>query len=78
MDSILPDFSKELFVALRASKESDDQDPRAVDGEQGPDTVELGGEDLEYHQGEGELGECSSDIGPFKGSLGRAHLHNFI
>ena len=78
MDSVLPYFSKELFVALGAAKEADDQDPRAVYREESPDTVELGGEDLKHHEGKGKLGECRSDIRPFEGPLGCAHFDDFI
>ena len=78
MNPILPYFGKELFVTLRATEETDDQNPGAVDREQSPDTVELGGEDLEDHEREGELGESGADIGTLEGALGRAHFHNLV
>lgn len=78
MDPILPYFREELSVSLRAAEKSDDENTRAVYREQSPNTVELGGEDLEYDEGEGELRKGGSDIGPLKGALSRAHLNHFI
>jgi hypothetical protein len=75
---ILPYFGEELLVSLRAAEESDDEDTGAVYGEQSSNTVELGGEDLEHHEGEGELGQGGSDIGTLKGPLGCAYLNDFI
>lgn len=78
MDPILPYFREELFVSLRAAEKSDDENTRTVYREQSPNTVELGGENLEYDEGEGELRKSGSDISPLEGALGRAHLHHFI
>lgn len=78
MDPILPYFREELSVSLRAAEQSDDENSRTVYREQSPDTVELGGENLEYNKSERELRKSGSDIGPLKGALGRAHLDHFI
>lgn len=78
MDPILPYFRKELSVSLRAAEKSDDENTRAIYREQSPNTVELGGENLEHDEGEGELRKSGSDIGPLKGALGRAHLNHLI
>lgn len=78
MDPILPYFREELSISLRAAEKSDNENPRTVYGEQSPDTVELGGENLEYDESEGELRKSGSDISPLKGALSRAHLDHFI
>lgn len=78
MDPIIPYFREELSVSLRAAEKSDNENTRTVYCEQSPNTVELGGENLEYDESEGELRKSGSDIGPLKGALGRAHLDHFI
>ena len=78
MDPILPYFGEELSVSLRTTEKSDDENTSTVYREQSTNTVELGGENLEYDEGEGELRKCGSDIGPLKGALSRAHLNHFI
>jgi hypothetical protein len=78
MDSILPYFGEELSVSLRATEKSDYENPCAIYREQSSNTVELGGENLEYDEGEGELRKSGSDIGAFKGALSRANLNHFI
>lgn len=78
MDSVLPNLGKELFIALGATEETNDQDSCAVYREQRPYTIELGGEDLEDDEGEGELRQSGPDIGTFKGTLGCTHFHDFV
>lgn len=78
MDPILPYFREELSISLRAAEKSDDENTRTVYRKQSPDTVELGGENLEYNKSEGELRKSGSDISPLKGALSRAHLDHFI
>ncbi len=65
---------EELAVAFVAAVDGDEQDGGAVAGQQGADGVELGGEDLEHDEGEGELRECGTHIGALEGALGRADL----
>lgn len=78
MYPILPYFREELSVSLRTAEKSDNENTRTVYRKQSPNTVELGGENLEYDKSEGELRKSGSDIGPLKGALGRAHLDHFI
>jgi hypothetical protein len=78
VDPIFPEFSKELSIPLRATEESDKENAGAIDGKQGTDTVELGGEDLEDNQRKGELGESCPNISPFEGTLGSADLDNLV
>lgn len=78
MDAIISHFREELSVSSRAAEKSNNEDTGTVDGEQRTDTVELGGEDLEDDERKGELGEGSSNVGTFEGSLGSPHLDNLI
>lgn len=68
------DGGEELAVALVAAVGGDEGDGGGVDGEEGADGVELGGEDLEDDEGEGELGEGGAHVGSFEGALGGADL----
>lgn len=65
---------EELAVALVAAVDCDEHDGGAVDGEEGSDGVELGREDLEDDEGEGELREGGAHVGALKGPLGGADL----
>lgn len=78
MNAVVVHLREELAISLGAAEQADDEDPRAIDGKQRPDTVELGSEDLEHDEGKGELGERRPNIGTFKGSLRCAHLDDFV
>ena len=78
MQAVLADLGEELLVALLTSKEAREQDPGAVDGEQGADAVELGREDLEHHQRKGELAQRGAYVGSFERSLRRPYLDEFV
>lgn len=69
---------EELAVALVAAVDGDEHDGGAVDGEEGADGVELGREDLEDDEGEGELAQGRAHVGALKGALGCADLDEFI
>lgn len=68
------DGAEELAVALVAAVHGHDHDGGAVGREEGAGGVELGREDLEDDEGEGELGEGGAHVGAFKGALGGADL----
>lgn len=78
MKAVLPNLGEELAVTLLAAEEADDEHAGAVDGEQGPDAVELGGEDLEDDEGEGELRQRRADVGPLERPLGSAHVDDLV
>jgi hypothetical protein len=78
MNTIISYLREELSVSLRAAEKTDYEDTGAVYGEKGSDTVELGGEDLEHNEGEGELREGSADVSTFEGSLSSAHFNDFV
>lgn len=65
---------EELAVALVPPVHGDEEDGDAVDGEEGADGVELGREDLEDDEGEGELAEGGAHVGAFERALGGADL----
>ena len=69
---------KELLVALLSSVCADEQHSRSVDSEQCSDRIELGCEDLEDYQGEGELGERCSNVGAFEGPLSGSYFDELI
>ena len=68
-DAVAGLCGEELAVALVATVDGDEEDGGAVDGEEGADGVELGGEDLEDDEGEGELAEGGAHVGALKGAL---------
>lgn len=57
MQSILAYVAKELLVALLSAEQADQECANSIQSEQGSDRIELGGEDLEYDECEGELSE---------------------
>lgn len=63
---------------LLPSKQADEQYPRSVDSKESSDGIELGGEDLEYDEGERELSYRSSNVGALKCPLRSTYLHQFI
>lgn len=65
---------EELPMTFVAAVHGDEHDGGAVDGEEGADGVELGGEDFEDDEGEGELAEGGPHVGAFEGALGGADL----
>ena len=69
---------EELAVALVAAVDGDEEDGGAVDGEEGADGVELGREDLEDNEGEGELAEGGPHVGALKGALGSPDLSESV
>lgn len=75
--TVVADFAEELAVPLLAAQQGDDQHAGAVDGEQGADAVEFRREDLEHHEGEGELRERGPDVGAFEGALQRTDFDQF-
>lgn len=52
-----------------SSVDGNQRDARAVRGKESADGVELGGEDAQDDQREGELAERSPDVGALKGPL---------
>ncbi|KKA20504.1 hypothetical protein T310_5492 [Rasamsonia emersonii CBS 393.64] len=78
MQAVVVDLAEELAVALLAAEQADQEHAGAVDGEQGADAVELGGEDLEHDQGERELGQGGAYVGALEGTLGGAHLDHLV
>jgi hypothetical protein len=78
METILPNLGEELAIPLVTTEETDQEDAGGVDREQGPDAVELGGEDFQDDEREGELRQGRPDVGAFKGSLGGTHLDNLV
>lgn len=78
MDTIFSEFGEKLSISLRAAEQPNDEDSATVDSKERTNTVELGGEDLEHDEGEGELGEGRADVGTFKGPLSSADLDDFI
>ena len=73
--AILAHLGEELLVALLTSKQTGEQDARSIHREQGPDAVELGREDLEHDEGEGELADGGTHVGALKRALCRANFH---
>lgn len=65
---------EELAVALVAAVYGYEHDGGAVDGKEGADGVELGREDLEDDEGEGELAEGGAHVGALEGALGGPDL----
>lgn len=57
---------------------SGEEDPGAVDREQGADAVELGREDSQNHEREGELRQRRADVCAFERSLGGAHFDQLL
>lgn len=66
--------TKELAVALVPTVNGDEHDGSAVHGEEGADSVELGGEDLEDDEGKRKLGEGGAHVGALKGALSSTDL----
>jgi len=52
---VIADLVEELPVSLLPTVGADDQDSSSVDSEECSYTIEFGREDLEHHEGEGEL-----------------------
>ena len=71
-------FSEELLVPLLPPVCAHEQDPDAIDRKQCSYAVEFGRKDFEYDKCEGELGEGSSHVGTFEGSLCSAHFDKFV
>lgn len=65
---------EELAMALVPTIYRHEKYSRAVNGEERPDGVEFGREDLEDDQREGELSEGRAHVSTFKGALGSADL----
>lgn len=77
-DAVGADLVEELAIALLATVGADEEHAGAVDGEQGADGVELGGEDLEHDEREGELRERRADVRALEGALCRAHFDQLV
>jgi len=76
--AILVHLCEELLVALLATVQTCKEDASAVNCEESPDAVELGGEDLQHDEGEGELAEGGPDVGAFEGALGCADFLELV
>ena len=75
---ILPNLGKKLLIPLLPPQQARQKNAGTVDGEEGADGVELGGEDLEDDEREGELAEGGADVGAFEGALGGADFDEFF
>lgn len=74
LQAIIANLREELLVPLLPPEPAGGEDAGAVGGEQGADAVELGGEDAQDDEGEGELRQRGADVGAFEGALGGAHF----
>jgi len=75
---IIVHLCKELLVALLSTVQTCKEDTGPVDSKERPNAVELGGEDLQHDEGEGELAEGGPDVGAFEGTLGGAHFLELV
>lgn len=78
MDSIVAHLGEKLLVPLLTPEETDDKHAGAVDGEQGPDAVELAAEDFQHNQRKRELRQSCANVGPLERPLGCAHFNNLV
>lgn len=77
-NTILRDFLEELLVALLTSKQAGEEHACTVYCEQGTNGVELGREDLQHNQCEGELAKRCANVGTLEGPLCGPDLHKLI
>lgn len=63
---------EELAISLMSPVDGCQCNARPVRGEQRSNGVELGAEDAQHDEGEGELAECSAHVGAFEGALSGA------
>jgi len=78
VSAILVHLRKELLIALLTTVQTCKEDASTIDREERPDAVELGREDLQHDEGEGELAEGGPDVGAFEGTLGGAHFLELV
>ena len=75
--TLIPDFREELAIPLLPPIRTDQQHASTIYRKQGPNAVELAGEDLEDDQRERKLAEGSADVGALEGTLCGADLDKF-
>lgn len=67
-----------MLVPLMPPEPSGEEDTGAVDGEQGADTIELGREDSQNDESEGELRQRRADVCPFERPLGGPDFNQLL
>ena len=78
METIISHLTEELFVALLPPISSDRQHASSVYSEQSTNGVELGGENLQDDEREGELRQRRSYISSLEGALSGSNLDKLI
>jgi hypothetical protein len=75
---VVTNLTEELSIALVASVYRNEQDPTPIRRKQCANAVELGREDLDHYECEGELAECRAYICAFEGALSCADLDESV
>ena len=77
MHPIIAQLRKELLIPLLPPEPARAEDAGTIDREQGTNTVELGREDAQNDEREGELRQRGPDICAFEGPLSGADFDQF-